>query len=254
MGAQIAQPKKNKAYKNIDDEESFQMVVCEDEPEILPSPLDFQNTFDLKMDTKQRVYEYRADFINTISNDIMPRIIALHFKYVSSPVFDDMIDLFAKQNLQLYGNSAVAIVNINDALNSDDTECCLIDMRKSFERAILKNVRIVILLNSYISTLYFSDLACALFLDSDHHVPIASMTTLPILTCSESHINECQQKKVFYGLSGSNQVAKFSSGGNLNTIVLENLMFLTRNPPTHCILNSKPFADGGSLQEMLKSI
>lgn len=254
MGAQITQPKKNKNYKNIDDEESFQMVICDSEPEMIPSPLDFQNTFDLKMDTKQRVYEYRADFVNTISNDIMPRLIALHLKFVSAPVFDDMIDVFAKQNLQLYGNTPIAVVNIDDALDDIDTERCLIDMRKSFERAILKSVRIVVTLNSYISTLYFSDLACALYLDSNHHVPIASMTTLPVLTCHEAHVNACQQKRMFFGLSGTNQIAKFSSEGNLNTLVLESIMFLTRSPPTHCILNSQPYSSGGELQQMLTTI
>ena len=253
MGAQISQKKnKGKRYNQIGDEEDVELLVVSNafdpEPILTPQILIMQEN--LGTDVVHRVMQFRDELQQCISDTSMPTVLALRLKYTSSPVFDDLVDTVCKQALQLHGTMPVAIVNVQDALENDNTVSTIHNMRKSFARAAFKNVRIVVILNSYLTVLYFTDLAAGAYLQDDVHVPLASLTKLPVLTCTEKHINDCQQSYKIVGLSGNGNICKFVSSGNLRTLLLTPLLFLSKAPQTHALYDSAFFETGDDLQHV----
>lgn len=248
MGAQISQKKANK-YTDIRDVEAMEMLVVDNEPELMATPQEILARSKPKADTQRKVHNFRYEIISAIADESIPRIIALHFKYDSAPVFDDMMAVYAKQKLQLFGSLPVAIVDCKDALADDDVEKNILRMRASFARAIDQGVCIVMKINTYIGLLYFSDIVCGAYLVSEHYVPVASMTRLPVLTTTEEFIDKCQQKHAFFGVSGGGGICRFESEGNLNVILLEKVLFLTKSPPQHITLEQgRLFQNGEDLQ------
>lgn len=226
MGAKVST--KRTKYSKVEIEPDEEAPLCiplqlvTSSPQFLKTPEAVVSSLPPSPEVVLCIRKLRIDVTDALEDTGACKLLIIPMEFQNRMVFEDMINFVCDMNPQVkYGLLPLIVIDTLNCLG-EDTEKRIGYLRKSCFYAYKKDIPIAVLLNNNTGPAYFSDIMCAAIVKNNDHIPLASITSLPVICDNATTAKKITQSHFFYGINGGGKTAVFNTCGNRRVYTLHN--------------------------------